>query len=544
MAQPSSESVLGDFSAGPIALADGQAQPGKRADGWVMNLQSAQGHEQRKVDLVLASGRQHQLYVTHGDDGSFSLLPLIWSTWTHEWIPTSLYQRSDLDPRSQGYWAKFDLTRGCFSCHLSQSYRRVDGAPASVWVDLSINCESCHGPGAEHVRRRRAGRSDEVYRDLRPLGGDEEARVCGQCHGFSLKPYVFPRAKDGLPEIFVTSLVNSGLRPDGTQRSTSYQYPGHVLSGCFRGGALTCKGCHSPHGLTARDFVGEPATGEQSNRQCTICHRDKLSVSEHSHHAAKIRCVDCHMSYSWIEDNERRKQRTSDHSISIPRPAESIELGTPNACTTCHSDRAAEWALSALRRWGATKAIEVRQWVRTIALGRRSAPGATERLAALLVDEESGRYLRASALDLLALQRPDAQLIPLLAPLAGDADPERRALAIRALQIHDAAHLAHWVQLGLADAHPYVRMETFSFCKDMSLLTPAAIDRDLADTLAYKNPPSDGLVHLITVRHRRGEIREALSLLELLDRYSLPSERARLDLDGVRARLRADLARH
>ena len=57
------------------------------------------------------------------------------------------------------------------------------------------------------------------------------------------------------------------------------------------------------------------------------------------------------------------------------------------------------------------------------------------------------------------------------------------------------------------------------------------------------SPPTDGIVHLVTVRHRRGELREALALLDLLERVTLPRERQHLDLDDVRARIEADLSK-
>jgi hypothetical protein len=526
MAKASAATVRGDFRAGSVGgvalAADG---------GWSMDGQ--------RVDLVLASGRQHQLYVTHGDDGSWSLLPLIWSTWTKEWLPTAFYQPGDLNAR--------DLTRGCLNCHLSQGYRNLRGGkPETAWIDLSINCESCHGPGREHIRRRRAGRPDASFRDLRGLGKEEEARVCGQCHGFALKPYVFPRAADGLPEVFVTSLINDGLRPDGTQRATTYQYPGHVLSQCFQKGALTCKGCHEPHALGTRDFIGEPAGGADSNRQCTICHRDRADAklaARHSHHAAKVRCIDCHMAYSWIGDDEKRKQRTADHSISIPRPRETLELKTPNACNTCHRDRTPEWALAALKGWGYARALEMRDWVATVAAARAKAPAATERLVRLIEDPATGRYLRDSAIDLTLLQPPSPQLVPVLTPLAAAPDPETRAAAIRALLEHDPAGRREWAARGLGDAHPFVRMETFAAVRDPSMLTPAAIDRDRADTLAYKQRLSDGFVHLITLRYKRGEFREALALADELDRLALPREKSALGLDSVRARIQDALAK-
>ncbi len=35
-----------------------------------------------------------------------------------------------------------------------------------------------------------------------------------------------------------------------------------------------------------------------------------------------------------------------DHSMRIPRPDLSLELGTPNACTHCHDDKTDQWALA------------------------------------------------------------------------------------------------------------------------------------------------------------------------------------------------------
>jgi hypothetical protein len=294
-----------------------------------------------------------------------------------------------------------------------------------------------------------------------------------------------------------------------------------VLSQCFRKGSLTCNGCHEPHGLSARNFAGESAVGEFSDRQCTICHRDKTPA--HAQHKKPLRCVDCHMSYSFIDDDERRRQKTADHSISIPRPEESIRFHTTNACVSCHRDKSNEWARDQLKM----RVTGVRDWVETIFVGRKG--GSVDRLLS-----SDSVYLQNSALDLLLLQPADPKLTSMLEPFAKSEHPELRASAIRALLSYDAPR---WAAIGLADAHPFVRMEIFSFIKDVSLLTPDAIARELADTLAYKNPPVDGLVHLITVRHKRHELKEARALLELLERYATPAERARLDLDAVRARL-------
>jgi len=547
MAVASPDTVLAGFDGPPVTLADGSVSFSREGDGFFMDMASRGGHERRKVEVVLASGRQHQLYVVKGADGAMTLLPVVWGTKIKEWLPLSTYQAADLDPSSPKYWGAQDMTKGCTSCHLSQAYRHIgaDG-PRSAYVDLSVNCEACHGAGAEHVRRRRAGSTDEVYRNLATLGSVEESRVCGGCHGFQLKRYVFPPADDKLPQIFVMSLLSDSLRPDGTQHGTSYQYPAHALSAGFREKILRCKDCHAPHGLEARDKLGESAEGALSNKQCTDCHEDMVApkqVATHTHHPGSVRCVDCHMSYSWVGDDDRKHQRTSDHSISIPHPEESLAFGTPNACTTCHTGKTAGWSVDALRKWKAKNALGVRDWVETIALARKKAPGAVSRLVKMLTDPGAVAYLKVSALDLLLIQPPDASLVETVASYATNPDPYLRASAIRVLDEYDPAGRSRWRALGLGDIHPYVRMETFSMIKDVQTLTPQAIDRQLADVLQYMSPPTDGVVHVLTVRHRRGELREALALVDLLQRITLPREREHLNLEEVRGRIVADLAK-
>jgi hypothetical protein len=352
--------------------------------------------------------------------------------------------------------------------------------------------------------------------------------VCGTCHGLQLEPHAFPRAADGLPDTFVASLAAHSFRADGTQKLTSYQYTGHVLTGGYRMDLMTCNDCHAPHGLTARNRSGESAEGAEVNRQCTVCHPDMATpaaITAHSHHTPKTTCIDCHMPYSWIGDDARRHQRTSDHTIGSPHPRETLELGIPNACNTCHTDKDPSWSLAALTRWGQKSVLGVRDRVRTVADARRTLPGATDRLLAMLADPDAGPYLHASALDLLAIQPVDARAVAAATPLADAADPQLRAAALRVLDRHDPAHRATWHAHGLSDPHPYVRMQTFTLVRDPTALTDAALARQLADVLDFQSPPTEGLRRLAEIHTRRGDQARAAAVLQLLDRVAVPFER-------------------
>ena len=81
MAVASPDAVLADFGSPPVRLSDGSVSFGRDGDAYFMDITASRGsHERRRVDVVLASGRQHQLYVTRTQDGGLTLLPVVWST--------------------------------------------------------------------------------------------------------------------------------------------------------------------------------------------------------------------------------------------------------------------------------------------------------------------------------------------------------------------------------------------------------------------------------------------------------------------------------
>ncbi len=89
-----------------------------------------------------------------------------------------------------------------------------------------------------------------------------------------------------------------------------------------------------------------------------------------------------------------------DHSLRVPRPDLSVKYGTPNACTSCHTQRDARWAAARVAAWyGARPTPDVRAYV-AAAFGAAAdrVPGAQAQLRALAADPALPSITRATAL--------------------------------------------------------------------------------------------------------------------------------------------------
>jgi hypothetical protein len=81
-----------------------------------------------------------------------------------------------------------DADPNCISCHTvgfgtASGYRREAGAKSPF---TNVGCESCHGPGGEHVKLRRGG--GEIDAHFRPVGAGD----CQKCHhGEFSRPFDF-----------------------------------------------------------------------------------------------------------------------------------------------------------------------------------------------------------------------------------------------------------------------------------------------------------------------------------------------------------------
>jgi predicted CXXCH cytochrome family protein len=358
----------------------------------------------------------------------------------------------------------------CADCHSTSVERRYDVAADAFdtrWAELSVGCEACHGPGAEHVRSAKAGHAAPFAAKLSrsepwlpsATGSpapraqtDSEVEVCAPCHSRRTPLKEGFLASEPLLDSFEPDLLRPGrYYADGQIDGEVYEWGSFLQSRMYRSG-VKCSDCHEPH--SAQLFAS-------GNALCVRCHEAKhFDVEAHSHHAGRAapRCIDCHMPpKTFMQVDERR-----DHSIRIPRPDLSIELGTPNACNGCHDRQTAGWASAALRRWYPDQEPDP-HFGRALAKDRQGTLDAPSALRRVVADTGVPAIARASALERLgtyesektvaslrvalssseslivygavrgAAQLPPEQRVPLLTPLLEHGTRAVRVAAAKAL---------------------------------------------------------------------------------------------------------------
>ena len=216
-------------------------------------------------------------------------------------------------------------------------------------------CARCHA---------RRGQIHEDYAHGQPVGDDYRVALLDEDHYF----------------------------PDGQIKEEDYEYGSFIQSRMFHAG-VTCSDCHEPHSSKLR---------AEGNGVCAQCHSaQKYDSPTHHFHkvgSAGARCVECHMpTRTYMVVDARR-----DHSIRIPRPDLSIKLGTPNACTNCHTGKSAQWASESVNKWYGHAPSGFQHFAETLNAGVAGAPGAQQWLERLMTDRDQPAIARATALSLLA----------------------------------------------------------------------------------------------------------------------------------------------
>jgi len=226
-------------------------------------------------------------------------------------LPVSYYKSLHGWANSPGYDTRLpyferEVTQRCFECHASyikqpavaNTLQNRDAGFDAATLVYGIDCERCHGPGANHVNFHLANPGEKVARYIttyKSLNRKQRLDDCGVCHGgnkdelqtsaFNFKPGD-DLASFKMPRFAPRQIGPADIDVHGDQNGLL------AASKCFLMSNMDCGTCHNAH---KKETVSLAAYSQK----CMGCHNDASHnfCTNTMAPAAflKSNCIDCHM---------------------------------------------------------------------------------------------------------------------------------------------------------------------------------------------------------------------------------------------------------
>ena len=468
MELPTEASVLGDFSDSSFTRFGVTTRFFRRNGNFMVHAEGPDGKLHDYQVKYTFGVEPLQQYMVEFPDGRVQVLRVSWNTVKGEWFyvtpPDVLDERIEAgDPL---HWTGIGqnwntMCAECHSTNLQKNYDLATDTYKTTYSEIDVSCETCHGPASLHVELAKSRslfwdrRHGYGLAELKQAKSTEQVETCAPCHSRRAQIHANFAAGDKFLDHFDPSLLHEGLyHADGQILDEVYVYGSFLQSKMYHEG-VRCTDCHNPHSLELK-FEG--------NRLCAQCHLPgKYDSPTHHHHTdpAATQCVNCHM----VEKHYMVVDGRRDHSFRIPRPDLSEQLGTPNACNSCHAkpEETSAWAAEAVRKWYGEKIPFGRRgdphYGEAIAAGRRGEPEGVELLKDLLKRRETPGIVRATAVELLANYPPDLATRERRDAI-DDTNPLVRIAALRVLPDELLRRFPQEVAARLQDSIRLVRMTT------------------------------------------------------------------------------------
>jgi len=339
------------------------------------------------ISLILGNLKKQVYLAKKGSDYYF--LPkqynIVTGKWEafqiDEWEP-SLFENEGVNSQTAVTW-----NSRCAGCHTT-GYDPIK----KTFVEISIGCEECHGPGSLHAKTT----MKDYIVNPKSLSPKRAIDVCAQCHARGIEKrgkYPFPSKfvpGDDLSNFmtFIKPKIGSNNEffwGNGMAKKHHQQYQEFTQSKHYEMG-LSCLDCHEGHRIkllrpisskgkllvkTERVFLAS-----KTHSICVKCHvlgesnfvtdtqpseKEQKIIEQHSKHPilikkkgyqedhrstplwsyGKLLCNDCHMPKT---SPENISYDMHSHTFRSPRPGDTVLYGVPNACNGCHTDKSPEWA--------------------------------------------------------------------------------------------------------------------------------------------------------------------------------------------------------
>jgi hypothetical protein len=198
------------------------------------------------------------------------------------------------------------ISSRCLECHASyiegqaDDGQRLNAAPQfdKSSLILSVDCERCHGPGAQHVdfqTNNPTVKTAKFIASFSSLPRERRMEMCGVCHSGNkaqmLRPTFGFKPGDTLANYqlpgFRTAEDNTHLDVHGNQLQLLES------SKCFINSKMDCATCHDTH----QNQRGNTALFTQKCLNChsTATHNYCKMASTLNAEVLKSNCIQCHM---------------------------------------------------------------------------------------------------------------------------------------------------------------------------------------------------------------------------------------------------------
>ncbi|MEQ1763537.1 MAG: cytochrome c3 family protein [Pyrinomonadaceae bacterium] len=310
------ESVQGDFEKNTIFEYTGvTARMVRSGDKFWMNFKYPDGRIENNEIYRTVGSRRVEQYVTRRN-GQYVRLPIAYDIERKRWMSLNgSFFFPDGDNFNQ-HVAQWDTN--CVFCHnvkAQPNFNFNTRMAATEVAELGIACGACHGQGAEHAEmasspltRARWHLNDKAETGIvnpLKLDSDRAMMICGHCHGQRV-----PEPMDRIREIMTkgdpfdagedlsefyhpvgpdTKIGNVSFEnrfwPDGSPRLTAYEYQGVTGSKCFTEGEPGNRiSCMSCHSMHDGDVKGQITAEKRTSVACTQCHTELAAEPALSQH--------------------------------------------------------------------------------------------------------------------------------------------------------------------------------------------------------------------------------------------------------------------
>ncbi len=466
-----------------------------------------------RIERVIGESPLQQFLVA-APGGRWQTLEATWDPHRGEWF--NVFGAEDRRAGEWGHWTGRGMNWNsmCADCHNTRLRKNYDAATDSyhtTMAERSVGCEACHGPMKAHGEWRRKypdpKAADPTVLKFTP---DQMLDTCGSCHARRGELTGDFAPGDAFTDHFTLATVDETdlYFPDGQVHDEDYEF-GSFLSSRMHAAGVRCGDCHQPH--SAKTLL-------PGNALCLRCHSggpawpsapviNPLTHTFHRADSTGSQCVNCHMPQTTYMQRHPRH----DHGFTIPDPLLTQQLGVPNACNRCHTDKEAAWSLAAVEKWyGPRMNRPSRRRAQTIAAARRGDEAAMPALVSLLQTNETP-YWQASALRLLEPWVAEPSVRSAVMVLAAHTNALVRAHAVRALEplAGPGGPARATAERLLSDPNRGVRVAAAWNLRETLALDSAA-GRDLTTALATSADQPLGQLRLGHFQAARGDGAKAL----------------------------------